>query len=252
MAVARAGRDVEQLPLIARLKRLGGPAPRQAGSYEAAAEEQRRLAQAHLQAGRHREAEQVLVKALAALPTHANFWSTLATALQMQGKNDDAVSALVTSQAWSHDPDEVARGFERVGQDTAFGGALYRAAADAIAANAAARTKFEASLPPVPARETGSPEGPDSALAYIDLASCERPDYPWLARDREAQGKVGLLFYVGADGRPQYVKRTLSSGTTALDNDTVAALGVCRFRPARKDGVAIAGWSKLEYIWRIE
>lgn len=252
MAAARAGDEVAQLPLIVRLRHIGGPPPGRAGSYTAAAEEQEKLAVAHMQAGRHREAEQLLVKALASLPTHANFWSHLAVALQVQGKHDDAVSALVTAHAWSHDPAEVARGFERVAEETAFGGSIYRAAADAIAANAAARSRREASLPPVPARELGEPGGPDSTLAYIDLDSCRRPDYPWLARDNEAQGKVGLLFYVGADGKPLYVKHTLSSGIAALDNETVVALGVCRFRPARKDGAATAGWSKLEYVWQIE
>ena len=249
LAAARAGKDIEQYQTIARLKSIAGRPPGRPGIYRASAEERRQLALSHLKAGRHHEAEQLLRSALATLPTYPDFWNHLAVALQVQGKTDEAVSALVAAHFWSPAPAETARGYDRLANDKAFGGQHYRVAADAIAANAAAAASVDATLPPVAqagARVSGRTD------ARIDFDSCRRPDYPALALDTEAQGTVELAYYIDATGKPLRVKTLRSSGHPALDNEVITTLSACSFRPAMQGDLPVGSWTKLQYVWSIE
>lgn len=249
MAAARAGKDIQQYQTIARLKSLAGQPPGRPGIYRASAEYQRELALSHLKAGRHQEAEQLLRTALTTLPTHAEFWDQLAAVFHVQGRTDDAVSALVAAHFWSPVPAETLRNYERLANDKAFGGPRYRAALGAIAANQAAAASADAALPPAAqagARRSGRTD------ARIDFSSCRRPDYPALALDTEAQGTVELAYYIDAEGKPLRAKMLRSSGHPALDNEVITTLSACGFQPAMQGTLPVGSWAKLQYVWSIE
>lgn len=249
MVAARAGKDMEQYQTIARLKSLAGHPPGRPGIYRASAEYQRELALSHLKAGRHQEAEQLLRTALTTLPTYPDFWDHLASALYIQGKTDDAVSALVAAHFWSQAPAETLRYYERLANDKAFGGPRYRVALDAIAANQATAAGADAALPP--AAQVGVRIG-GRMDARIDFTSCRRPDYPALALDTEAQGTVELAYYIDAAGKPLRAKMLRSSGHPALDNEVLTTLSACGFQPAMQGNLPVGSWAKLQYIWSIE
>lgn len=251
MLAARAGKDIEQYRAISRLQSIAGLPPGREGSYRATAEKTRQRAFSLLQAGKPQEAEQVLRTALTTLPTIADFWNHLAIALQIQGKADDAVSALVAAHFWSPDPAETARGYERLANDAGFGGAHYRTALDAIAANAAAMASLDAALPPPGyARVVAGGEPPTKLI--LEPGSCGPFAYPVLALEANQQGTVVLHFYVDASGQLTRVRKSRSSGHAVLDDAVAANLTRCRFRPAMQDGQPVGGWEKITYSWTLD
>ncbi|MDR9500526.1 MAG: energy transducer TonB [Desulfurivibrionaceae bacterium] len=67
-----------------------------------------------------------------------------------------------------------------------------------------------------------------------------KPSYPPLARRRGWQGRVLLEVVVLADGTVESLALHTSSGYTLLDKSAVFAVQAWRFRPARREGVAVA------------
>jgi len=251
MLAARAGKDIGQYRAISRLQTIAGLPPGREGSYRATAEKTRQRALSLLQAGKPQEAEQVLRTALSTLPTIADFWNHLAIALQVQGKTDDAVSALVAAHFWSPDPAETARAYERLANDKAFGGAHYRTALDAIAANAAAMASLDAALPPPgSARILAGVSAPTHVM--LEPGSCRRFDYPVLALEADQQGTVELAFYVDPRGELTRVRTSRSSGYAILDDAVATTLSSCRFRPATQDGQPVGAWQKISYSWKLD
>lgn len=77
------------------------------------------------------------------------------------------------------------------------------------------------------------PARPDSA--YRNLP----PAYPAEAARQRAQGTVGLLIHVSAQGRPQDVVIASSSGAASLDRAARNAVRQWRFTPARNQGTPV-------------
>jgi protein TonB len=66
------------------------------------------------------------------------------------------------------------------------------------------------------------------------------PPYPEQARQQGVEGTVVLRLTVRADGVPDGVRVSKSSGHTALDDAAVAHVRRARFAPALKDGEPVA------------
>jgi protein TonB len=112
------------------------------------------------------------------------------------------------------------------------------------------KTDFVKEAPKVeapPAPKTNLPSTP----TFSDLNAC-KPDYPRASRMAEEQGTVKVRIEVGADG--QFVKADVvgSSGFKNLDRATQNAFSRCKFRPAYKDGVAVASSFDAVYVWKLE
>lgn len=88
--------------------------------------------------------------------------------------------------------------------------------------------------------------------AIADFSSCERPEYPGEAVERQQTGTVTLGFLVGQDGAVDDSRVTQSSGHALLDDAARSALVKCRFRPATAGGQAVQAWTSVQYVWTLE
>ncbi len=122
---------------------------------------------------------------------------------------------------------------------------------NAIAAvSAAPQTPASPSVPApaAPARATA----PTRTAAGVNVAQCEKPEYPSASRRMEEEGTVGLRFLVGADGKVIESEVEKSSGYKRLDEAARAGLSKCQFRPAMVDGKPEQAWTTIRYVWRLE
>ncbi|UPY39426.1 energy transducer TonB [Sediminicoccus sp. KRV36] len=90
------------------------------------------------------------------------------------------------------------------------------------------------------------PPGPDAR--YQNAA----PPYPEAARLRGEQGTVGLELAIGADGKVVSVTVARSSGSPMLDAAARRAVQDWRFRPAMRDGDAVAGTIRTSVHFRLQ
>ena len=90
---------------------------------------------------------------------------------------------------------------------------------------------------------------PDAFAAYLHNPP---PVYPRRARRRHHQGLVLVEVQVGPDGRPLGVKLARSSGHKELDRAALAAVRGWRFRPARRNGKAVAARVEVPLRFRLK
>lgn len=121
------------------------------------------------------------------------------------------------------------------------------------------------SADPAPQQPTATPQ-PEAAPAAPAVPSpglmrtavlasangCAKPDYPARAARLGQSGTVMLALLVGTDGRVAGSRIESSSGSPELDKAAVAALSMCKFRPATKGGVAEPAWAQIAYEWTLE
>lgn len=74
----------------------------------------------------------------------------------------------------------------------------------------------------------------------VDYATEPRPVYPRAAKQARVQGTVLLWVLVDPEGRPREVRVHRSSGSEQLDRAGREAVLDCRFKPYRRDGVALS------------
>lgn len=86
----------------------------------------------------------------------------------------------------------------------------------------------------------------------IDFSSCAKPVYPPEALKKEQVGAVKLEFTVAADGAVTQSRVVSSTFHPLLDNAARDALQRCRFKPARKNGKAVASTAPVMYVWTLE
>lgn len=87
--------------------------------------------------------------------------------------------------------------------------------------------------------------------AVAQFASCARPQYPEQAlRDRQT-GTVKLGFLVDKDGTVRDSRVDQSSGVASLDEAARRAIAMCAFTPSKDDGVAVQGWTPVQYVWAL-
>ncbi len=78
------------------------------------------------------------------------------------------------------------------------------------------------------------PPGPDATWHN------QPPDFPREAQLRGEHGTVVVLIHVAPDGRASAAELVQSSGWPDLDGAVLEAVRLWRFRPGRRDGVAVA------------
>lgn len=127
---------------------------------------------------------------------------------------------------------------------------------NAIAAVTAAPTPapIAAAPTPPPANPVPPPRAatPTRIAAGVNMAQCDKPEYPSASRRMEEEGAVGLRFLVGTDGKVIQSEIEKSSGYKRLDEAARAGLAKCLFRPAMVDGKPEQAWTTIRYVWRLE
>ncbi|AXF26070.1 energy transducer TonB [Burkholderia pyrrocinia] len=109
---------------------------------------------------------------------------------------------------------------------------------------AAART-----VPASPATTAAEPvTAPRFAAAYLRNPA---PDYPDLAQQRGWEGTTFLNVHVLANGRPDQVLLSATSGHDALDDAAVAAVRDWRFVPAKRGMEPTDGWVKVPVVFKL-
>jgi len=281
MDAARAGRQVEEIAAIRALRRRYSQLPASSmtavqphlaesfGLVNRAAlltalvrsvkdelpwlpERRRALALAYLQAGQLADAERELGEGLAGDPTHTPYWLDLAVVYMRQGRADKAVSALTVAQEWAQDGKALQRAYAEASAmpDNPDMAPLHAQALQAIAARIEAQARREAELAPQPylPAATGTPRPPPIQTDE----DCGRPVYPRTALRHGETGKVVLEFLLDAGGNPVQLRTARSSGHAVLDNEALLSLATCRFNPPLVEGKAVAGWTRVEYVWHLD
>ncbi len=111
--------------------------------------------------------------------------------------------------------------------------------------------------PPAPSaapvtNPTPAARAPVRTAAGVNMAQCDKPDYPSASRRMEEEGTVTVRFLVGADGKVIQSEIEKSSGFKRLDEAARAGLSKCQFKPAMVDGKAEQAWASIKYTWRLE
>ncbi len=83
-------------------------------------------------------------------------------------------------------------------------------------------------------------------------ASCAKPRYPPASERLHEEGVVGLKFLIGENGQVISGSVEKSSGYKRLDDAALAALSLCKFKPATVDGKPRQDWSALKYRWQLD
>lgn len=102
--------------------------------------------------------------------------------------------------------------------------------------------------PATPAANTGAMR----TAVLADANACVKPDYPTNAARLGETGVVTLALLVGTDGKVASSKIQKSSGHRDLDKAAVAALSMCKFKPAMAGGVPEQAWAQLSYVWTLD
>ncbi|RQS08903.1 energy transducer TonB [Burkholderia sp. Bp8998] len=89
---------------------------------------------------------------------------------------------------------------------------------------------------------------PRLAAAYLRNPA---PDYPDVAQRRGWEGTTFLNVHVLANGRPDQVLLSASSGHDALDDAAVAAVTDWRFVPAKRGTESIDGWVRVPVVFKL-
>ncbi len=113
--------------------------------------------------------------------------------------------------------------------------------------------------PPAPPAPPPTPPAPkiQAVPARIDVATCEKPDYPAAARRADATGTSKIRFTVDASGVVSKAEIERSAGSSRehrlLDRAAVDALSKCRFKPGIDDkGKPVGGTTVVDYVWKTE
>lgn len=114
-----------------------------------------------------------------------------------------------------------------------------------------------------PAPATPGPVAPEAPAApantgamrtavLADANGCAKPEYPVRAARNGEAGTVTLALLVGTDGRVAGSRIQSSSGSRELDKAAVAALSLCKFKPATNNGVPEQAWGQIAYVWTLD
>jgi protein TonB len=129
------------------------------------------------------------------------------------------------------------------------------APANAIAAVSNTPAPANTSAPSNPtatAVVAAKPSTPARTTANVNMAQCEKPEYPSASRRMEEEGTVALRFLVGIDGKIVQSEIEKSSGFKRLDEAARTGLSKCQFKPATVDGKPEQAWTTIRYVWRLD
>jgi protein TonB len=88
--------------------------------------------------------------------------------------------------------------------------------------------------------------------ALANAKDCVLPDYPKNALRNGDTGVVNLALLIGTNGQVAESRIQKSSGFRELDRAAMAALSMCKFKPATTNGVAQPAWGQIAYVWRLD
>jgi periplasmic protein TonB len=107
--------------------------------------------------------------------------------------------------------------------------------------------------------ESGKVEGGGEAkkeriftAALANAKDCALPEYPKSALRNGDTGTVSLALLIDTNGRVTNHRIQQSSGFRELDRAAIAALSMCKFKPATTNGVAEPAWGQIAYVWRLD
>jgi periplasmic protein TonB len=83
-------------------------------------------------------------------------------------------------------------------------------------------------------------------------SSCAVPRYPAASERLREEGVVTLRFLISENGQVVSGQVDKSSGYKRLDDAALAALSLCKFKPATVDGKPRQDWSALRYRWELK
>jgi periplasmic protein TonB len=83
-------------------------------------------------------------------------------------------------------------------------------------------------------------------------SSCAAPRYPAASERLREEGVVTLRFLISENGQVVSGAVDKSSGFKRLDDAALAALSLCKFKPATVDGKPKQDWSALRYRWELK
>ncbi|MDB5934829.1 MAG: transporter substrate-binding protein [Massilia sp.] len=127
---------------------------------------------------------------------------------------------------------------------------------DAVAAVVSTEPAPQQPAAPAQPEATAAPASPNSGVMHTavlaDANGCAKPDYPAKAARDGVSGTVTLALLVGTDGRVAGSRVQSSSGSRELDKAAIAALSMCKFKPATNGGVAEQAWGQIAYVWTLD
>ncbi len=114
---------------------------------------------------------------------------------------------------------------------------------------------FKPSQAPVPTQAAPAPAAPPAPVAApvrtgasrIASAGCDVPEKPATSDRLGEAGTVTISVSIGPDGSVSQSSVASSSGFKRLDDAALAAISLCRFRPATVDGKSEASKSSVRY-----
>lgn len=90
------------------------------------------------------------------------------------------------------------------------------------------------------------------SAALANASDCALPDYPARSVRNAESGTVTLALLIGTNGKVSEAKVQSSSGFRELDRAALAALSMCKFKPATYNGVAEPAWGQIAYVWSLD
>jgi TonB family protein len=100
-------------------------------------------------------------------------------------------------------------------------------------------------------RTAAAPAQPQPPQQQQPGQDCVPPVYPPDALQARMSGVSMMAFLVGSDGTVRESRLLKSSGYAILDRTAEAALRLCRFKPALKNGHTVAAWQPVQYAWSL-
>jgi len=120
----------------------------------------------------------------------------------------------------------------------------------AITAAPVAAASPAPTAPVAPAAPAAKP-APVVVAASARMDSCAKPRYPPASERLHEEGVVSLRFLISENGQVLSGSVEKSSGYKRLDDAALAAISLCKFRPAMVDGKPRQEWSALRYRWEL-
>jgi periplasmic protein TonB len=112
------------------------------------------------------------------------------------------------------------------------------------------------STPSLPAIAAHAPAASARAVTVIPASrvdsSCAVPRYPAASERLREEGLVTLRLLISENGQVMSGLVDKSSGYKRLDDAALAALSLCKFKPATVDGKPKQDWSTLRYRWELK
>lgn len=100
-------------------------------------------------------------------------------------------------------------------------------------------------------RTAAAPTQAQQPPQQVPGEGCAPPVYPPEAVQARMTGVSMMAFLVGSDGTVRESRLLKSSGYAILDRTAEAALRLCRFKPALKNGHTVAAWQPVQYAWSL-